>query len=109
MTPAGKRDKRIVFQRFTATQDEYGEPIEVWAPFGKEQKAAVFYGRGDERRQAAREEGAQSATFNCHATETTRAIQVKDRIVMGADNWDIVGISPITRREIDFTATRVVQ
>lgn len=106
MTPAGKRDRRIVFQRFTATQDEYGEQIETWAQQGASQKAAVFYGRGDERREAAREEGSQTANFNCHATETTRAIIVRDRIVMDGENWDILGVSPMGRREIEFTAQR---
>lgn len=108
MTPAGKRDRRIVFQRFTATQDEYGEQIETWAQQGKPQKAAVFYGRGDERRAAAREEGSQTANFNCHATETTRAIVIRDRIVMDSENWDILGVSPMGRREIEFTAQRSI-
>lgn len=106
MTPAGKRDRRIIFQRFTATQDEYGEQIETWTAFGKEQKAAVYYGTGTERREAAREEGSQTANFNCYATETTRAVIIRDRIVMGGENWDVLGISPMGRREIDFTAKR---
>lgn len=108
MQPAGKRDQRITFERFSATQDEYGEPIETWAPFGKPQKVAVFYGRGDERREAAREQGGQTATFNCHATTTTKAIKITDRIVMGAENWDVTGISPVSRREIEFTAKRAL-
>lgn len=108
MTPAGKRDRRIIFERYTAVQDEYGEEVQTWAPFGKQQKAAVFYGRGDERREAAREEGSQTANFNCHASETTRAIVIRDRIVMDGENWDVLGISPIGRREIDFTARRAL-
>lgn len=110
MINAGQRDKRIIFQRFTATQDEYGEPTGgvVWTPFGKPQKAKVHYGRGDERRQAAQEQGSQAATFNCHATVTTKAVKITDRIVLGADNWDVIGISPVTRREIEFTAKRAL-
>lgn len=108
MINAGKRDKRVVFQRFTVAQDEYGEEIQEWAPFGKPQKVAVFYGRGDERREAAREQGSQTATFNCHASETTKAIKITDRIVMGAENWDVTSISLLGRREVEFTAKRAL-
>ena len=108
MTPAGKRDKRVIFQRYTVTQDEHGEEIQTWTQQGKPQKAKVYYGNGAERREAAREEGSQSANFNCHASETTNAILIRDRIVMNGENWDIVGISPIVRREIEFTATRAL-
>lgn len=108
MTPAGKRDRRIVFQRYTATQADSGEEIQVWAQQGNAQKAKVFYGTGSERREASREEGRQSANFNCHAGETAKAIVIRDRIVMDGENWDIVGISPIVRREIEFTATRAL-
>lgn len=108
MINAGQRDKRVIFQRFTAVQDEYGEEVQAWAAFGKSQKAAVFFGRGDERRQAAREQGSQTAIFNCHASETTKAIKITDRIVMGAENWDVTGISPVSRREIEFTAKRAL-
>ena len=106
MTPAGKRDRSVIFQRYTATQDEYGEEVQTWAQQGKPQKAKVYYGTGTERREAAREEGSQTANFNCHATETTRAIIIRDRIVMDGESWDVLGISPIGRREIEFTAQR---
>lgn len=108
MTPAGQRDRRIIFQRFTATQDEYGEEVQTWAQHGKPQKARIFYGLGSENREAAREQGVQPATFNCYATETTKGVMVRDRIVMGSENWDVVSIQPIGRREIDFTAKRAV-
>lgn len=108
MTPAGKRDRRIIFERYTATQADSGEEVQTWTQIGNSQKAKVYFGRGDERREAAREEGGQSANFNCHACETTRQVLIRDRIVMGAENWDVVGISPIGRREIEFTATRAL-
>lgn len=108
MTPAGKRDRRIIFERYTATQADSGEEVQTWAQVGKSQKAKVYYGSGSERREASREEGSQSANFNCHASETTRAILIRDRITMEGERWDVVGISPIARREIEFTATRAL-
>lgn len=108
MTPAGKRDRKIIFQRYTVVQDEYGEETQTWAQYGKSQKTRVFFGLGSENREAAREQGVQAATFNCYATSTTRAVMVRDRIVMNGENWDVVSIQPIGRREIDFTAKRMV-
>lgn len=105
MTGAGKRDRLISLQRFTATADDYGEPVETWAEIGRAW-AAVYFGKGDERRQAAREAGGQAASFVILSTATARSLTIRDRISLGADLWDIVGISPIGRREIEFTATR---
>jgi len=55
MTPAGKRDRRIIFERYTATQADSGEEVQTWAQVGKSQKAKVYYGSGSERREASRE------------------------------------------------------
>jgi hypothetical protein len=68
----------------------------------------VFYGRGDERRQAAMEQGSQAATFQVLDNSVTRAMTVSDRIVHGGANWDIVGIAADTpkRGMREFTAVR---
>src|SRR3546814_5319787 len=59
-------DQKITLQRFTATQDEYGEEVQTWADLGAE-RAKKFQGRGDERRAAAREQGTKVATFMMHS------------------------------------------
>ena len=104
---AGRRDSLVEFQTYTTTQDEYGEETPSWSTVAEEW-AAVFYGRGDERRQAAMEQGAQPAVFQVLANATTRAMTVKDRIVHDEAGWDIVGIAPDTPKRglIEFTATR---
>lgn len=105
---AGKRDNRIEFQRSTSTPDDYGEPVETWSPIGSAW-AAVYYGRGDERREAAREEGRQTASFVVLACDLTRGVTIRDRIVMAGDNWDILGTSPVVgRADIEFTALRAL-
>lgn len=102
---AGRRDRLVTLQSATATQDEYGEEVSTWEAVGTEW-AAVFYGKGDERRQAAMEQGQQAATFQVLSNEVTRAVSIRDRIVLEGDNWDIVGIAPMDRAMIEFTATR---
>lgn len=102
---AGKRDRRIVIERATSTQDDYGEEGPTWtawcSPF-----ANVRFGTSAERRQAAAEQGSQAATFRVLATEKTRAVTKLDRIGFEGSPWDIEGIVPIGRTEIEFTATR---
>lgn len=102
---AGRRDQLVTLQTYTTTQDEYGEEQPAWSDLGTEW-AAVFYGRGDERRQAAAEQGTQAATFQLLANATTRALTLRDRIVLDGVNWDIVGIAPMERAHIEVTATR---
>lgn len=106
---AGRRDSLIRLERFTATQDEYGEEVQTWAEIGTEW-AAVFYGRGDERREAAREQGEKTATFLMLGNAMTRGLMVRDRIVHGGGAWDIVDISLDTPRRgyVEATARKVM-
>ena len=108
MTAAGRRDKLVTFQRATTAADEFHEEIEVWAPIGKSW-AAVYFGRGEERRQAGREEGGQTGAFVVLSDSLTRSITIAHRIEMDGD-WDIKGISPDTpkRGEIEFIAQRAM-
>lgn len=106
MTTAGRRDQLVTFERFTATENDYGEQVETWGTYAIAW-AAVFYGKGDERRQAAAEQRVQSATFNVLDYAETRALTLQDRLQHDGV-WDIVGIAPDTPRrgEIEITATR---
>lgn len=106
---AGRRDTLVAFESATVVQDNYGEETPTWAAQGEEW-AAIYYGRGDERRQAAMEQGLQAATFQVLDNGQTRAVTLKDRIVCDGDPWDIVGIAPDTpkRGHIEFTATRAL-
>lgn len=104
---AGRRNQLVTLSRYTATQDDYGEETQTWGPIGTEW-AAVFYGRGDERRQAAAEQGQQAANFQMLSNAQTRALTIKDRIELDGVAWDILGISPDTpaRGLIEATAVR---
>lgn len=104
---AGRRDQLITIQRATVTTDDYGAEVPTWATHAQEW-AAIFYGRGDERRQAAMEQGSQAATFQVLANAATRTVTLKDRIEHDGAVWDIQGISPDTpkRGSIELTATR---
>jgi head-tail adaptor len=106
---AGPRRNLVTFQHATVTQDEYGEEVSTWNDLGKEW-AAIFWGRGDERRQAAMEQGQQAATFQVADSSMARSVTLKDRIIHGADIFDIVGIAPDLPKPgyREFTATRAL-
>lgn|GEM_PF-3013550 len=105
---AGNRDKRIVFERFTFTQNEYGEEVESETPITFKRWAQVWMGKGSERREAAMEQGSQAATFGLLMDSDTRAVTLKDRIVYAGSVWDIEGIAPDTpeRGYLEITAVR---
>jgi SPP1 family predicted phage head-tail adaptor len=99
--------ERITLARYTATQDAAGEEVQSWVPLGDE-RAQVVYGRGQERRQAATEQGEQAATFRMHSNARTRGLLVSDRITHQATSWDIEGIALDTPKRglVEITATR---
>lgn len=104
-----KRGDLVTFQRATTAQDDYGEEIQTWGTLCTE-FAQVFYGRGDERRQAAMEQGRQSATFQVPSNNSTRSVTLTDRISFDGSTWDIEGKAADvpSRRKIEFTATRAL-
>lgn len=85
---AGKRDRLITLQSYTATQDDYGGEVQAWTDLGQEW-AQVVYGNGVEQRQAAMEGGELPASFLVPDNAMTRAVQVKDRISFDEGLWDI--------------------
>jgi head-tail adaptor len=85
------------------TTDAYGEEIPTWETIAQEW-VQPFYGRGNERREAAAERGELPANFVALENERTRLVNVKDRVVAENRVWDIVGIAPAQGGKIEFTA-----
>lgn len=108
MIRAGKRQFRILFQRATAGTSALG--VETQTPWTDVQAAmaAISWGTGAERREAAAENASQVATFRVISTAALRGVTPRDRIVYEGVAWDITGIAPVgdLHREIEFTATR---
>ena len=108
MTTAGKRNRRILFERAGSATDDYGGEVSTWAPHA-EAWAEVLLGSGQERREAAQEAGSQAATFIVLWTPTLATVTIKDRIVGLGSTWDITNAAPMgLNREIHFTAARNV-
>lgn len=106
MTTAGKRNRRVLIERYTATTDDYGAEVQTFAAYA-DTFAEVLFGTGQERREAAQEVGAQPATFIVLSNPKTAAVTVRDRIVFDGANWDITSNVPVgLNRERHITAVR---
>jgi SPP1 family predicted phage head-tail adaptor len=104
---AGRRRFLVSFSRLGGGQDESGQEVDNnWAETGKEW-ADVLYGSGQERREAAMEQGSQAAVFRVPDNDFTRSVKTKDRITHDGADWDITGIVPFeTKGEREFTGVR---
>lgn len=92
----GSRDRRIAVQSVTYTANEYGEPAETWT--------TDFYTLARvEYPQAGQGEGFEDA-INISSTRidfTIRwrsGITTKNRIVYNSNNYDIIAVGEIGRR-----------
>lgn len=108
MIRSGKRQFRILFQRATAGTSALGVETDLpWANI-EPALAAISWGSGAERREAAAENASQAATFRVLSTAALRGVTPQDRIFYEGVGWDITGIAPVgdLHREIEFTAMR---
>lgn len=104
MTPAGKRDTRVELQRRAPSRNAWNEEVGSWSTFARA-LARVSYGRADERRAAAMEQGQEVATFTIPATAATRTLAPRDRLLVKGRAWDVTSVVPRERRELEITAT----
>jgi head-tail adaptor len=110
MPSATERRYAISFIAPVVTTDEYTEPVEDWdePTTLATVRARVRFGSSQEQRQAAQETASQAATFECLRTATLDAIPMTARISFDGSQWDIDGRSPMSRKDIWFSATRLL-
>jgi SPP1 family predicted phage head-tail adaptor len=103
----GAFDRRVTFQRATVTTNDHGEETPDWGDL-EQGWARVRFGSAQEKREAAQESGAQTATFELIPTAALRGVTLRDRILFDDGEWDITEAAPLERNLIRFTATRSV-
>ena len=95
---AGKLDRKIELQRFTATTDpDSGEQVKAWAflAYASASKMDV----SDRERVASSEVAAEIGTrFQVRWTSTLADINPKDRLVFEGSTYQIVAVKEIGRR-----------
>lgn len=101
---AGKLDRRITLERFTATPDAYNEPEKSWLTLGV--RSASYEPLSDGERFRAGETAANaSARFVIRYSSVVADLNPKDRLVFEGVTYDIVRVKEIGRREgLEITA-----
>lgn len=104
---AGSLKYRVVIQRYTTATLPTGEETKDWTDFART-SAAITFGTGKERRQAAQETASAPATFHIRRTIKTATITPADRLVFDGSEWEIVSAVPskVFGEGVDITAVR---
>lgn len=104
---AGQRDRLIQFRLPVTTRGPLGGETESFVD-GPRAWAKVLFGTSSERRDAAGEGSAQTATFRVRATADLRAINGRCVIVLGAATYGVNG-PPVAvgsqGHDLEFSAT----
>ena len=86
------KDTSIIIERFTSTQNSFGEPVEVWVTH------ITIQGRISPKTSKERFESAKTTLFSDHTLYCDFAdIKETDRVVVGTDIYRITGV--ITRKK----------
>jgi SPP1 family predicted phage head-tail adaptor len=102
---AGKLDRRITFERFSETVDEWNQPVQGWVPLGKRWGSKQDVSDGEKLRAA--QVGATIRNrFVVRYDSLTKTITAADRLTCEGREYAIVGTKELGRREgIEITAT----
>lgn len=103
---SGMRDKLITITRGAAVvTDDYGGETSTPNTYAQAW-AEMLNGTGQERREAAQEQAAKTATFICGWTPTLDGLLTTDSLVYRG-TWDITDVSIVGHNsEVHLTATR---
>lgn len=104
MTDPGQRFHLVTIQSATKSVNEHGDEIPTWGNVATAY-AAVLYGTGQERRQAAQENAFQAATFNFEWNPTVAGIKPAWRLFCFDTPWDVISAVVIgANKEVHVTA-----
>jgi len=88
VTQPGERPHFVTIQRAAISTDDYGGETKTWHTHATGY-AAVRYGTGQERREAAQENAAVAATFEFDWSPTLAAVRPTDRLYCFDTIWDV--------------------
>jgi head-tail adaptor len=106
---ASRARYRVMPQRYATVELPSGEEQKTWSDlFAKPIAAAINFGTGRERREAAQETASTTATFQIRRNTITATLTPADQLVFDGGSWDIIDAvrSKDFNRYMDITATR---
>jgi head-tail adaptor len=87
---AGKLDRRITIQRYTTTQNDFGEETKTWSSIAHRRAAGYRPTGGDERFDAEQFAARQQVEWRIRFSDNLSDLNPKDRILYPApDDKDI--------------------
>lgn len=105
MSDPGERPHFVTFQRAVISSDDYGGETKTWQTLATGY-AAVLYGTGQERREAAQENASVAATFIFDWSPTFASVRTTDRLYCFDTVWDIASVVVIgANRDVHITTT----
>lgn len=105
MTDPGGRDHLVIVQRAITSTDDYGGETKTWHERVRGY-ARVRYGSGQERREAAQENAALSATFEMDWNPLVASTTPSDRLYVFDTVFDVASAVIVGhQREVHITAT----
>ena len=105
MTGAGKLDRRVQFQRFTLTDDGFGQ-VEAFANLGNPIAAGKRDISDGERMRAGEVSAQITSRFHVRSSAFTRDLTPADRLVYDGRTYSIYGIKELEGRKrlLEITA-----
>lgn len=94
----GKMDRRVQFERFTTTDDGFGE-VKDWAAHGQPVWASKTPVSDGERWSSNQKQGTSLARFVVRYSAFTAGLTIKDRLTCEGVTYEIEGIKELARRE----------
>lgn len=105
MTPAGRLDRRLQFQRAVLVDDGL-EQVETWGDHGSPIWGSRTDTRDGEKWAAGQETATLMSRFVVRWSGFTAGITPADRFTCDGREWEVAGLKEIGRREwIEITAT----
>jgi len=101
---AGKLDRRVQFERFTLTDDGFGQ-VEAWADHGTPVAASKTDVSDGEKMRAGEVSASLTSRFEIRSSAFTRALTPKDALSYNGETFQIFGIKEIGRNQrLEITA-----
>jgi SPP1 family predicted phage head-tail adaptor len=94
----GNMDRRIALQSASLSTNNYGEREQTWSTYATVW-AQLKYRTGSEKVQDDQVSSTEGATFNIRYSTDTSAAKASDRVVYNGENYEILHIQELGRRE----------
>jgi head-tail adaptor len=95
----GKADRRVTLQQVSYTRNDYGEAIKGYTTLTSVWAELLKTGNIGESIKEGQDIAVKRLHFKVRSSTDTRAITAGDRLQYASDNFDILGVEEIGRKD----------